>query len=91
MKKTSYLTPVLLLFAIFIVVAVISEKYFFRIDLTAEKRYSLSDVSKELVENLKKPVDVILYLDGELPAGFRKLQQSIIQKIEDNVGKTVIL
>lgn len=77
LKKGAFLVTGLL------VVSILSGQYFFRIDLTAEKRYSLSDVSKQLVENLEKPVDITLYLDGELPAGFRKLQKSIIQKIED--------
>lgn len=66
-----------------LIVSVISGQYFFRIDLTAEKRYSLSNVSKQAVKNLEKPVSITLYLDGELPAGFRKLQKSIIQKIDD--------
>lgn len=66
-----------------LVVLVLSGQYFFRIDLTAEKRYSLSHVSKQLVENIEKPIDITLYLDGELPAGFRKLQKSIVQKIDD--------
>lgn len=64
-------------------VSVLSSQYFFRIDLTSEKRYSLSEVSKQLVEGLEKPIDITLYLDGEMPAGFRKLQQSIVQKIDD--------
>ena len=45
-----------------------------RWDLTAEKRYSLNDVTKNLV---KKVDDIILfkiYLDGDLNSGFQKLQ-----------------
>ncbi|MFY9151007.1 MAG: gliding motility-associated ABC transporter substrate-binding protein GldG [Prolixibacteraceae bacterium] len=74
---------VAVMFVGMILVAVISGQFFFRLDLTAEKRYSITDVSKNLVENLEKPVTVILYLDGELPAGFRKLQKSILEKIAD--------
>lgn len=66
-----------------LVAAILSGQYFFRLDLTAEKRYSITDVSKKLIGNLEKPVTIILYLDGELPAGFRKLQKSIIEKISD--------
>jgi ABC-2 type transport system permease protein len=77
LKKGIFLIGTLL------IILVLSGQFFFRIDLTAEKRYSLSDVSKQLVENLEKPVDITLYLDGEMPAGFRKLQKSIVQKIDD--------
>jgi ABC-2 type transport system permease protein len=53
------------------------------LDLTVEKQYSITNVSKKLVENLEKPVNITLYLDGELPAGFRKLKKSIQEKIAD--------
>ncbi|MDP3642846.1 MAG: gliding motility-associated ABC transporter substrate-binding protein GldG [Bacteroidota bacterium] len=62
---------------------VVSDQMFFRLDLTAEKRYSINGVSKKLAKNLEKPVNIILYLDGELPAGFRKLKKSIVEKIAD--------
>lgn len=71
------------IFAGLIIVGIISGQMFFRLDLTAEKRYSITEVSKNLVKNLEKPVTIILYLDGELPAGFRKLQKSILEKIAD--------
>jgi ABC-2 type transport system permease protein len=60
-----------------------SGQLFFRLDLTAEKRYSITNVSKNLVKELEKPVNITLYLDGELPAGFRKLQKSVQEKIAD--------
>ena len=63
--------------------SILSGQLFFRLDLTAEKRYSITDVSKKLVKNLETPVNITLYLDGELPAGFRKLQKSIQEKIAD--------
>jgi ABC-2 type transport system permease protein len=66
-----------------LVIGFISSQLFFRLDLTAEKRYSISAVSKEMVKKLDRPVDITLYLAGELPAGFRKLQKSIEEKIAD--------
>ena len=66
-----------------VLIAVISGQFFFRLDLTAEKRYSITTVSKKLVKNLEKPINISLFLDGELPPGFRKLQQSIVEKIAD--------
>jgi len=55
----------------------------FRLDLTADKRYTLSPVSKRQVETFTEPVTVELFLAGELSPGFRKLQQSIAGKVED--------
>ena len=74
---------VLLMVVAVVVVAIISGQLFFRLDLTAEKRYSITEVSKKVVKNLEKPVNITLYLDGELNAGFRKFQKSIIEKIAD--------
>lgn len=66
-----------------LLVGILSGQWFFRLDLTAEKRYSITDVSKTLVRNLEKPVNITLYLDGELNTGFRKFQKSIVEKIAD--------
>lgn len=74
---------IILLFVGLIVANFISGAYFFRLDLTAEKRYSITEVSKKIVKDIDKPISITLYLDGELPAGFRKLQKSIIEKIAD--------
>jgi gliding-associated putative ABC transporter substrate-binding component GldG len=43
------------------------------IDLTAEKRYTLSATTKELVNSIDQPVKLTVYLDGDLPGGFKKL------------------
>jgi gliding-associated putative ABC transporter substrate-binding component GldG len=43
------------------------------IDLTAEKRFTLSTTTKELVNSIDQPVKLTVYLDGNLPAGFKKL------------------
>ncbi len=64
-------------------ISFLSAQMFFRLDLTAEKRYSNTAVSKNLVKELDKPINITLYLDGELPAGFRKLQKSVQEKIAD--------
>lgn len=66
-----------------ILASTISGQLFFRLDLTTEKRYSLNEVSIDLVKNLKEPVNITLYLDGDLPPGFQKLKKSIQEKIAD--------
>ena len=69
--------------AIVFLLVVVGGQMFFRLDLTAEKRYSITTVSKNLVKELDNPINITLYLDGELPAGFRKLQKSVEEKIAD--------
>ncbi len=65
------------LLLILIAVNAVSRYYFFRLDLTADKRYTLNDITRRTVKNLDDVVFVKVYLEGkDLPAGFRKLQQA---------------
>ncbi|WP_142531659.1 gliding motility-associated ABC transporter substrate-binding protein GldG [Saccharicrinis carchari] len=51
--------------------------WFFRLDLTTEKRYSLSDNTKELLAGLDNPIDIKVYLKGDLNVDFSKFARSI--------------
>lgn len=48
----------------------------FRLDLTAERRYTLSEPVKEMLKGLDAGVSVTVLLDGDMPAGFRRLSGS---------------
>ena len=51
---------------------------YFRADLTADKRYSISESSKNLLNNLNDEVIIKVYLDGEgLPGGFERLKRAV--------------
>ena len=47
---------------------------FLRLDLTSEKRYTLSNHTKEMLKKIDEPVLFRVYLDGEFPADFKRLQ-----------------
>ena len=53
----------------------------FRIDLTADKRYSLHPATIEVLESLEEPLEVEILLTGNLPGGMRRLQRSIEETI----------
>ena len=57
-----------------IAVSVISNFLFLRLDLTAEKRYTLSKHTKEMLKKIDEPVLFRVYLEGEFPADFKRLQ-----------------
>lgn len=50
--------------------------FHYRIDLTGENRFTLSAPTKKLLRNLDDKVQITVFLEGELPAGFRKLRNS---------------
>ncbi len=46
----------------------------FRLDLTKEKRYSLSENTEKVLKSVKEPLTVEVYLEGDFPASFKQLQ-----------------
>ncbi len=67
----------LILIAILIFINIISTAVYQRIDLTKEKRFTLSDPTKQMLSNLDDVVFVKVYLEGEFPAGFKRLRNSV--------------
>lgn len=63
-------------FSMLLLVNILS--YFFHtgIDLTAEKRFTLSPATKELIEGITEPMTLTVYLKGDIPPGFKKLAGS---------------
>ncbi len=57
---------------------------FFRIDLTKEKRFTLSESGISTVERLEEPVDVFIFLQNKnLPSGFKRLQRATRDLLTD--------
>ena len=74
-RRVRDLVSFLVITAILIVLNVIVSLKFFRIDLTTENRYSLSDATIELLESFNDVLYVKIYLEGEFPADFQRLQR----------------
>ncbi|HMV08830.1 MAG TPA: gliding motility-associated ABC transporter substrate-binding protein GldG [Cyclobacteriaceae bacterium] len=86
-KFTGKRTGDLLLLAnglvLIVLLNVIASQYFFRVDLTEEKRFSIKDQTKEVLRDLDDNVFVEVYLEGDLNAGFRRMQKSIRETLEE--------
>lgn len=70
MKKKggkSLTTQILLMVAIVIIVNIISDQLFFRLDLTADKSYTLSKATKNILRSLEEPVTVTAYFTEDVP------------------------
>ncbi|MBE9465835.1 gliding motility-associated ABC transporter substrate-binding protein GldG [Dyadobacter subterraneus] len=57
--------------------------FFFRWDLTEDNRYTISDATKQLLSNLDKDVIVNVYLSGEFPPGFERLESATRETLEE--------
>jgi len=69
--------------ALFAVVLFASSLLHTRIDLTKEKRYSLSSSTKKLLGKLNEEVEIDVYLTGNLSSGFRKLKIASDELLEN--------
>jgi ABC-2 type transport system permease protein len=73
-KKNLYVLAVIL-FAI-VAINLLASFLFFRIDLTAEKRHTLSSATKTLIANIDSPMRVTVFLKGDYPPGFIRLSKA---------------
>jgi gliding-associated putative ABC transporter substrate-binding component GldG len=74
MKKISFKSPLGILLFVVLPLAIILAVSGIRLDLTKEKRYTLSDSTVKVLKAVKKPMTVEVYLEGDFPASFKQLQ-----------------
>lgn len=81
-KKNSIIQ---LMAGIIIIVAIniISSFLFTRSDLTSENRYSLSDATKQMLNDVDDIVFFKVYLEGDFPAGFKKLKRETREMLDE--------
>jgi gliding motility-associatede transport system auxiliary component len=66
-SKKKYTTVILLIVGIVLLLNVLAAKFFFRLDFTEDKRYTLSPATRDLLEELGEPVTVKAYFSKNLP------------------------
>jgi len=81
--KRSNIIRLIFAMVIILLINIISSFVFTRVDLTAEKRYSLSPATKKLLRNLHDVVFFKVYLEGDLPPGFRRLSNETREMLDE--------
>lgn len=81
--KVKNLTHLSLTLVLVILLGLLAEIKFFRVDLTSEKKHTLSQSSRKLLKELDNVVYVKIYLDGELPAEFVNFRKSIRELMDE--------
>jgi len=71
------------LIAVLVLVNMLAYAFHFRLDLTNEKRFTLSQPTRKLLQNLKSPVRVTVFLEGDMPAGFRQLSNASAEMLQE--------
>ncbi|OIP02788.1 MAG: gliding motility-associated ABC transporter substrate-binding protein GldG [Bacteroidetes bacterium CG2_30_32_10] len=81
--KIQNFTQLILSMVIIILINIIGSFAFFRLDLTSEKRYSLSDATKEMLKKVDDIVYFKVYLEGDFPAGFKRLSKETKEMLDE--------
>ena len=66
-SKQSIFTQVLLIIGIIVVINILADIFFFRLDFTADKIYTLSDATRDILKSLDEPVTVTAYFTEDMP------------------------
>nr|WP_321228021.1 gliding motility-associated ABC transporter substrate-binding protein GldG [uncultured Psychroserpens sp.] len=66
-----------------VVINVISSYVYQRVDLTQDKRYTLSNEALKTVESVDSPLIIDVFLEGEFPSEFRRLRDETQQLLEE--------
>jgi len=83
MKKFNAKSPLGIFLIVIVPLVIILTYSGIRLDLTKEKRYTLSDNTIKVLESVKKPLTVEVYLEGDFPASFKQLQSETKFMLEE--------
>ncbi|MDT9500597.1 gliding motility-associated ABC transporter substrate-binding protein GldG [Capnocytophaga canimorsus] len=61
--------------------------FFFRWDITEDKRYTLSETSLQTLKKIETPILIEVLLKGDIPPTFKKLQTETMQLLEEYVSE----
>ena len=76
-------TKITILFIAVIAINFIGSIAYKRFDLTKDKRYTLSETTRDILENITKPAFINVYLEGDFPSEFKRLQTETKQHLEE--------
>jgi ABC-2 type transport system permease protein len=82
-RKKQDIFQLIILLAILLLIIYLSGRVNIRLDLTKEKRYSVSPASREILKNLKDVIYIKIYLDGKLSIPYKKFKRNIKDKLNE--------
>lgn len=77
------ITKVLIALVVIVAINYISNTFYSRLDITKDKRYTLSEASKNTIATTDKPIYIDVFLTGEMPSEFKRLKEETKQLLEE--------
>ncbi|HEX9980140.1 MAG TPA: gliding motility-associated ABC transporter substrate-binding protein GldG [Flavobacterium sp.] len=81
--KKKNLKQLLVVILVLIAVNFLGNRVFKRFDLTQDKRYTLSPTSLNIINNASQPLYIDVFLKGDFPGEFKRLQTETTQLLEE--------
>jgi ABC-2 type transport system permease protein len=69
--------------SIMISIGIFTNAIFTRLDFTKEKRYTISTISRNVLDSLSSPIKITVYLQGDLTGGMKRLQRATNDMLND--------
>ena len=82
-QKAKSLKTLALFLGAVLAVNLVASFLYFRLDLTSDSRFTLSQVTKDKLKQVKDVVYVKVYLDGDMPIAFKKMKRSVKEMLDD--------
>ncbi len=83
LKTKSNIINIIVLLLILIILNVLGSGLYQRFDMTQDQRYTLSEAALNMVNDVDSPIYVDVFLDGEFPSEYRRLQTETRQLLEE--------
>lgn len=87
-NKKSLLKFILPVVGIIILLNILSDSFFLRLDLSADKRYTLSKPTKDILSSLKEPVTVKAYFSENLPPDVAKTKRDFKELLVEYANRS---
>jgi len=81
-------TSILLVLGILLLVNLIASRFYFRLDYTADQRYTLSKATKDILDQLSEPVTITAYFSEDLPPNIEQVRQDFRDMLVEYSSKS---
>ena len=76
-------SKIIIVIILLLAINFISNKVYKRFDLTKDKRYTISETTHSILENIDEIAFIKVYLEGQFPSEFKRLQTETKQHLEE--------
>lgn len=83
MKNRQLITATVLVAGILLLVNLLAREYSLRLDFTADKRYTLNKVTKDILKELTDPITVTVYFSKDLPPQYSRVRREFKETLQE--------